>query len=127
MTKRVMRASALPDGVAVITDTNDRYYYTNETFKPIQSDDIYDSWSFDTVINVPQVIVAASTVGTPLGFRPGTLLASISDFCVYYISKRGKHKVVGTDFLKQAQRSPWNLPLASKRDLALHKTLEEIE
>lgn len=120
------RLLAVPDGSVARDDSGRSYYFVGGKALSISSDDIFLSWSFPSVFEVPDAISSTFVDGGKLGYRPGTVRFNLGDGCMYYFSPRERHKITGTQFLRELGIRPAHIKYASQSDVELHKEGSEI-
>lgn len=90
--------SLFPDGTAIVTPES-KWFIRGDFKHPIQSDRIFNSWSFPLIVKVQESALDNYKVGPAVGFRSGTFVFNLSTGCYYIIAGLVARQVVSPDAL----------------------------
>lgn len=113
-----------PTGIVVKTETG--YWYINgNTRKPIPNTRVLKTWSFPIVVEYTEHSLSSFKKGSPLGFRPGSLIRDISDGKIYLIEKGLRRLVVSPESLTLLNKKRSDALWVSHNEVLLHKEGED--
>ena len=122
--KKTTSRTDFPTGIVVKTETG--YWYINGNVrKPVWNTRILKTWDFPIVVEYTEHSLSSFKKGTPLGFRPGSLIRDISDGKIYLIEKGLRRLIVSPESLALLDRKRSDALWVSHNEVLLHKQGED--
>ena len=111
----------IPSGTCIKTPAG-YFYVKGIVIHPINSKRVLNSWGFPRIVHMYHPNLSGLVIGSPLGFRDGTLIMDISDMSIYFIADGKKRKILDPDVLYNLGFKQSDALLVSESEAAMHKT-----
>lgn len=110
-----------PSGVCVGTETG-WFYIKGPTKIKINTVNILQSWSFNTVIYGSDSALSNYRLSSnPLGFRDGTLLKNFADGKMYLVSDNKTRHILNPEWLRILGLQDYNILVVSDSEIKIHE------